>query len=204
MWNIHFNDCILIFNFIIKERSSLHEDGHDHFGRTKSPFFSEVILVNTFVNHFVMGSGWAMGVVALFLYILLFLHEHNPEGFTIQETFRECSLTKSLAHLPVDSPLSLLQQPHRLKFQPYGHYLLGRRKRKGTSAKGKDAWVSRLHPEGSCPRPMPLPRRPISKDSLTWDYKALAIFSNSRQLWRTSLFPEPNFLCVAVWVSWEA
>lgn len=45
----------------------LHEDdevGHDHFGRNKSLVISEVIsvLVNMFVNHFVMGR---MGIVML-------------------------------------------------------------------------------------------------------------------------------------------
>lgn len=34
--------------------------------------------------------------------------------------------------------------------------------------------------------------------------KVWLYWSNSRQLRKAALFPEPNFLCIIVWVSWEA
>lgn len=141
--------------------------------------------------------------------LLLLLHEHNPEHLTIPETSISVLSPNLCTHLAMD-PSHATSFPPAATSQtrvstlcpllPWNEeeerdisHLPRMPELVGCIQKGPAIGQSCYTP---CPRSTPFLWGPYPKTG--WR-QAWPSWSNSKQLWKVILFPEPNFLCVAVW-----
>lgn len=183
----------------------------DHLGRKKSPFMAEVILVNMFVKSCCVEV--RMGIMKLSCtlpFTSFFSSMYITRGFQnsthINGVFSHQTFEPILLWVPPFPSCSHLTE---YSFNPRPPISLERGKEKAYQPLVKDAWVSRQPPGESSPLAgaamhYAQGHAHSSEVGSEGHYKGLSIWPISRQLGRTIMFLKPDFLCIAVLVSWKA